>query len=103
MRSTDVGHESAARWSLRHRTRNSRVGGVVSARESRTGCPVLRTLSAGETREREPHVRCVASVLVPEEGIVDYPAVCEALVDRIGSLGGEVRVNAGVESIAAVA
>src|SRR6185295_17461627 len=41
----------------------------------------------------------VASVLVPEEGIVDYPAVCNALVDRITSLGGEVRVNAGVESI----
>lgn len=67
------------------------------------GLSGLRMLSADETREREPHVRCVASVLVPEEGIVDYPAVCEALVDRIVSLGGEVRVNARVESIAPVA
>jgi len=44
------------------------------------GLSRLRMLSADETREREPHVRCVSSVLVPEEGIVDYPAVCEALV-----------------------
>ena len=64
------------------------------------GLSGVRMLSAGETREREPHVRCVASVLVPEEGIVDYPGVCNALVDRIVSLGGEVRVDAGVESIA---
>ena len=64
------------------------------------GLSGLRMLSADETREREPHVRCIASVLVPEEGIVDYPAVCEALVDRIVSLGGEVRVNSRVESIA---
>ena len=67
------------------------------------GLSGLRRMSADETREREPHVRCVSSVLVPEEGIVDYPAVCEALVDRIVSLGGEVRVNARVESIAPVA
>jgi (S)-2-hydroxyglutarate dehydrogenase len=63
------------------------------------GLSGLRMLSADETREREPHVRCVASVLVPEEGIVDYPAVCRTLVDRIVSLGGDVRVNARVDAI----
>ncbi len=67
------------------------------------GLSGLRMLSAHETREREPHVRCISSVLVPEEGIVDFPGVCAALVDRIVSLGGEVRVNSRVESIAAVA
>jgi len=72
-------------------------------RGTANGLSGVRMLSADETREREPHVRCVSSVLVPEEGIVDYPAVCEALVDRIVSLGGEVRVNSRVESIAPVA
>lgn len=64
------------------------------------GLSNLRILSADETREREPHVRCVSAVLVPEEGIVDYPAVCNALVDRIVALGGEVRTNAPVKAIA---
>jgi L-2-hydroxyglutarate oxidase len=72
-------------------------------RGTANGLSGLRLLSAEETREREPHVSCVSSVLVPEEGIVDYPAVCEALVNRIVSLGGEVRVNARVEAIASVA
>jgi L-2-hydroxyglutarate oxidase len=64
------------------------------------GLSDLRMLSAEETREREPHVRCVSSVLVPEEGIVDYAAVCGALMERIVALGGEVRTSAEVRALA---
>jgi len=64
------------------------------------GLTGLRKLSPGEATEREPHVRCIAAVLVPEEGIVDYTAVCSSLVDRIVELGGEVRTSTAVESIA---
>ena len=64
------------------------------------GLTGLRKLSSGEASEREPHVRCIAAVLVPEEGIVDYTAVCNALVDRIVERGGEVRTSTTVESIA---
>jgi (S)-2-hydroxyglutarate dehydrogenase len=39
-------------------------------------------------------------VLVPEEGIVDYTAVCDTLVDRIVELGGDVRRSSAVEAIA---
>jgi len=34
-------------------------------------------------KEIEPHVRGVAAIHVPEEGIVDYPAVCAALSQQI--------------------
>ena len=64
------------------------------------GLSGLRMLSPAEAREREPHVQCTKAVLVPEEGIVDYTAVCDTLVDRIVELGGEVRTNSGVEAIA---
>jgi len=64
------------------------------------GLSGLRMLSPDEVREREPHVRCVAAVLVPEEGIVDYTAVCDTLVDRVVDLGGEVRTSTAVETIA---
>jgi len=66
------------------------------------GLSGLRMLSPAEAREREPHVQCVAAVLVPEEGIVDYTAVCSALVERIVERGGEVRTNMAVEAIASV-
>jgi (S)-2-hydroxyglutarate dehydrogenase len=69
-------------------------------RGTANGLSGLRMLTAGEAHEREPHVRCLAAVLVPEEGIVDFPAVCTALVDRIVELGGEVRTSSGVEAIA---
>ena len=70
-------------------------------RGTSNGLAGIRVLSSAEAREREPHVRCVQAVLVPEEGIVDYPAVCAALVDRITELGGEVRTSCEVRSITA--
>jgi (S)-2-hydroxyglutarate dehydrogenase len=59
------------------------------------GLTGLRWLTAGEAHAIEPEVRCVAAVQVPEEGIVDYPAVASALADDIRDMGGEVRT--GVE------
>jgi (S)-2-hydroxyglutarate dehydrogenase len=64
------------------------------------GLSGLRMLPPAEAREREPHVRCMAAVLVPEEGIADYIAVCDTLVDRIVESGGVVRTGTAVEAIA---
>jgi (S)-2-hydroxyglutarate dehydrogenase len=73
---------------------------ALMRRGTANGLSGLRMLSPAEAREREPHVRCIAAVLVPEEGIVDYIAVCDTLVDRIVELGGEVRRSSAVEAIA---
>ena len=70
-------------------------------RGTSNGLEGIKVLSPEEAREREPHVSCVQAVLVPEEGIVDYPAVCAALVDRIVELGGEVRTSTEVRAISA--
>jgi len=56
----------------------------------------LRWLSAGEMREIEPHAGGVAALRVPQEGIVDYPAVCDAMVRHIEGLGGRVVTGARV-------
>lgn len=63
------------------------------------GLQGLRWLSDDELREREPHAAGVAAVHVPEEGIADYPAVCQALVRAIRGQGGEVVTNAEVRTI----
>lgn len=48
----------------------------------------LRLLTIDEAREIEPHVGGVAAVHVPEEGIVDYIAVCRALASDIVAADG---------------
>jgi len=47
-------------------------------------------------REIEPHVGAVAALRVPQEGIVDYRAVCAALVNRLQERGARVAVSARV-------
>jgi L-2-hydroxyglutarate oxidase len=65
-------------------------------RGQQNGLTGLQMLSREELHEIEPHASGVAAIRVPQEGIVDYPRVCEALVKEIRSKGGEIRTNARV-------
>ncbi len=69
------------------------------ARGQANGLAGLRWMSPEEMREREPHVAGLAGVEVPEEGIVDYPAVCRKLAELIQAAGGQVHTSAPVRSI----
>jgi L-2-hydroxyglutarate oxidase len=60
------------------------------------GLEGLRMLGPQEMREIEPHAGGVAALRVPQEGIVDYQKVCEALVK---SIHGRVVTNAKVRSL----
>jgi L-2-hydroxyglutarate oxidase len=68
-------------------------------RGQKNGLEGLRMLSRDEMREIEPHVGGIAALRVPQEGIVDYPAVCDALVREIESRGGKVVLNARVKAM----
>ena len=85
-----------ARWSnsaRRTRIRHDVCGKVVVAaspdevprlqalyeRGCQNGLSGLRLLSGDELREIEPHAGGVQAIHVPQEGIADYPAVCETL------------------------
>jgi L-2-hydroxyglutarate oxidase len=68
-------------------------------RGTANGLSGLRVLDRDEMREIEPHVGGVKALRVPEEGIVDYAAVCAALVRRIVEQGGEVRTGAGATAL----
>jgi (S)-2-hydroxyglutarate dehydrogenase len=59
----------------------------------------LRLLSPEQLREIEPHAAGLAAIHVPEEGIADYPRVCEVLVQEIRARGGEVVTGAAVSAI----
>jgi (S)-2-hydroxyglutarate dehydrogenase len=68
-------------------------------RGTANGLTGLKIVSPEEMREIEPHAGGVAGLLVPEEGIVDYPAVCEALKSEIEQRVGKVVLNAGVRKL----
>ena len=71
----------------------------LQSRGEANGLAGLRWCGPEQMREREPHVAGLAGVEVPEEGIVDYPAVCRKLVDLIRAAGGRVLTGAPVRSL----
>src|ERR1700691_802672 len=56
-------------------------------RGSQNGLEGLRMLTGDELREIEPHAAGIAAFHVPQEGIVDYPRVCETLQGLIRAQG----------------
>ena len=65
----------------------------LKERAEANGLSGVRIVGREEMLEREPHVGGRAALLVPEEGIVDYPAVCTTLARLIEQRGGEVRLE----------
>ena len=59
----------------------------------------VEKVSAGRVREIEPHVNCLAGVLVKSTGSTSYVAVCQKLLELIEADGGEVRFNCRVLGI----
>lgn len=65
-------------------------------RGRQNGLAGLKRLGPEQMREIEPHVAGVAAVHVPEEGIVDYAKVCEAIQQKITAHGGQIITQAKV-------
>jgi L-2-hydroxyglutarate oxidase LhgO len=72
---------------------------ALHERGTANGLEGLRWLDPEQMREIEPHVGGVAGLHVPQEGIVDYPAVCNALVERLAEHGTRVVTGARVERL----
>jgi L-2-hydroxyglutarate oxidase len=68
-------------------------------RGQQNGLQGLKMLLREEMREIEPHVGGVAALRVPQEGIVDYAKVCEALVKHILAQQGKVVIKAKVTKL----
>jgi L-2-hydroxyglutarate oxidase len=65
-------------------------------RGAANGLQGLRKLEPAEMRRIEPHVGGLAAAHVPEEGIVDYQAVCDRLAARVSERGGRIVTGARV-------
>lgn len=69
---------------------------ALHERGQQNGLQGLKLLQREEMREIEPHVGGVAALRVPQEGIVDYAKVCDALVKHIQAQQGKVVTRAKV-------
>jgi len=71
----------------------------LEKRGAANGLEGLRWLDRDEMREIEPHVGGVAALRVPQEGIVDYTAVCDALAAKLSERGARVVTGARVKRL----
>jgi len=63
------------------------------------GLKGLRLICKDELTEIEPNVAGLAGIHVPEEGIIDYPAVCTKMKELIISRGGQFIFDTQVTGI----
>jgi L-2-hydroxyglutarate oxidase len=68
-------------------------------RGNQNGLRDLRWLSSPELREFEPHAAGINAIHVPEEGIVDYAGVGDALLRRLAAVGVTVTTSAPVRQV----
>jgi len=71
----------------------------LAERGKRNGLKGLKFLSDNELKQREPFVKSLKTLLVPEEGIVDYKAVMKSMSNNIISSGGNIYLSSKIEKI----
>ena len=65
-------------------------------RGTANGLEGLEVIGPEKIRELEPHAAGIKGIRVPQEGIVDFPAVAEALCGEIRAHGGDIRFSSEV-------
>ena len=81
---------------------NEREGKTLNSLADRgkiNGLTGLKFLTAEELKRREPYVKGEKSLLVPEEGIVDYKMVMEKMASLIRMNGGEIHTNSKIKNL----
>ena len=69
-------------------------------RGNANGLKGLRRLEPKQIKEIEPHAAGIGAIHVPQEGIVDYPAVTRRLGELIRDNGGRIELGARVHGFA---
>jgi len=107
------GREAMFRFCDERKIRHERCGKVIVAtrpeqipaldeleRRGKANGLSPRRATKEEINEREPHVACVAGLIVEETGIVKFAEVLRSMGALVGELGGEVRTGSRVRGIA---
>ncbi len=112
-RNCTIGREELYRFCAEHGIPHRRCGKIVAAVDERelpaldrlqktgeaNGLVGLRMLSREELREREPHVRAVAALLVPDTGVVDFAEVTREMARIATERGARIRTGFEVRRV----
>ncbi|MBE0576255.1 MAG: L-2-hydroxyglutarate oxidase [Desulfuromonadales bacterium] len=107
------GREALYRFCVEHDIPHQRCGKVVVAvdetelpaldelerRGQENGLNGLQRLTASELQKREPHVRGIAGLLVPQTGIVDYVRVTQTMAGIFQSRGGVIHLHTPITQV----
>lgn len=63
------------------------------------GLEGIKIISAEETKEKEPYVNAVASIWVPQSGIIDYKDICYKYKELLKNEGHEIYLGQAVQKI----
>ena len=72
---------------------------ALAERGKKNGLKGLKLLNNSELRRREPHVRSKSTLLVPEEGIINFKGVVDSMKKIIISNGGIIMINEKFSSV----
>jgi L-2-hydroxyglutarate oxidase len=112
-RNCTAGSRALYRFCAQHDLPHERCGKVVVAvgeeelpalealerRGCANGLEGIERITSEQIREREPHIRGIAGLWVPQTGIVDYTAVAEAFGRIVTKRGGEIRLQSRVTRV----
>ena len=98
-RAHDVPHEICGKLVVATRKEELPRLEALLERGVKNGLRGIRSLSRSEINRLEPHCAGDAGIHVPEEGIIDYPAVCKALKNEVSRAGSRIETSAEVKRI----
>jgi L-2-hydroxyglutarate oxidase len=114
-RNCTAGREALYAFCERHRIPHERCGKIVVAtdegelpaldelerRGRENGLEGLRRVGPEEIREREPRIFGIAGLVVPQTGIVDFPAVTRKYAEIVAERGGRIQLGSRVRKVVA--
>jgi L-2-hydroxyglutarate oxidase len=107
------GREALYRFCVEHDIPHQRCGKIVVAvdetelsaldelerRGQENGLSGLQRLTASALQKREPHVRGIAGLFVPQTGIVDYVRVTQTMAEIFQSRGGVIHLHTPITQV----
>ena len=94
----DIPHDICGKVVIATNESESKTLNNIAVNGKRNGLNDLKFLSVKELKLREPHVVSKTSLLVPQEGIVDFKSVMNNLSLKIQEKGGEIFLNTKIIS-----
>ncbi|PIE88474.1 MAG: L-2-hydroxyglutarate oxidase [Bacteroidetes bacterium] len=98
----DVEHDICGKIVVATNDKEVKILDEIAEKGKRNGLQGLKYLDRKESVKREPYVNAEKSLLVPEEGIIDFNSVMNKLSDKIQLAGHEVIFNSKIDKVNSV-